>query len=757
MLSALCHIVPIAMARANFSSGGNAGPALSPGLRVGGARFLLKRLVGRGETTEVWLARDVKAMRDVALKFLPPAFLSDDTLVERFKEQCQRNLLLRHPHIVSTHEFVRDYDSAAIAMEFVDGWSLSTLKVDKLCRCYSIDEIEPWVRQTGEALEYAQAEFGLVHGDLKPANLLVSMREGIKISDFGFAALIRSESSRRGLVKGGCGGIGFLSPQQVMGSAPSKLDDIYSFGATIFDLLTGTPPFYQGEVIAQVCGLKSPGMTQRLEELEIQGDPISPVWEDVVAACLAKNPADRPQSLGEVLQLLQRTEVSLPAASTAEPEVAGVVEVAIPDEEIITPEADAAVLPAEVAPASPVGPHRLRAALISVLVVLGIVGLAAGFWFARGGRPGATWLSIFNVRSAANPSGLLDTNFNVGSGANDSIHCLVLQPDGKILLGGLFSSFNGVPDRHILRLSPDGRLDVPFAMQPPGRVHALALQSDGKILMAGETMLDKRPLTHVVRLNAAGQREGGWGLHTTLNAEIRTLAIQPDGRIVAGGSFTSVSGNNLRRLMRLNGNGTVDNGFDIGDGASGTVWSVAIQPDGKILAAGSFDRFHGQEAGHLVRLNPDGSPDPGFKNKPGTDGDILAVALQKDGKILIGGKFATVDGLACPHVARLNPDGRVDTSFNPGSDLNESIQCIALQPDGKIIMGGGFDRIQGETRHGVARLNPDGRLDKGFNVGEGASGYVWSVTVQPDGKIVVAGAFQAFGGRPGGRIVRLLN
>jgi len=745
------------MARANFSSGGNSGPALSPGLRVGGARFLLKRLVGRGETTEVWLARDVKAMRDVALKFLPPAFLSDDTLIERFKEQCQRNLRLGHPHIVSTHEFVRDYDSAAIAMEFVDGWSLATLKVDKLCRCYSIDEIEPWVRQMGEALECAQAEFGLVHGDLKPANLLVSMREGIKVSDFGFAALIRSESSKRGLVKGGSGGIGFLSPQQVMGGTPSKLDDIYSFGATVFDLLTGTPPFYQGEVIAQVCGLKPPGMTQRLEELDIQGDPISPVWEDVVAACLAKSPADRPQSIGEVLQLLQRTEVSLPVASAAEPEAAGPAAAGTPDEEVKPTEVDEAAPPADVPPASPAGTHRLPAALIGFLAVLGIVGLAAAFWFMRSGRPVATWLSVLNSSFAANPSGLLDTNFNVGSGANDGIRCLIVQPDGKILLGGLFSSFNGVPDHHILRLNLDGSLDAPFAMQPPGRVHALALQSDGKILMAGETMLDKRPLTHVVRLSAAGQREGGWGLHTTLNAEIRALAIQPDGRIVAGGSFTSVSGKNFRRLMRLNGDGTVDNNFDIGDGASGTVWSVAVLPDGKILAAGSFDRFHGQDVGYLVRLNPDGSFDPGFKNKPGADGDVLAVTLQKDGKILIGGKFAAVDGLARPHVARLNPDGSVDRSFDAGSDLNESIQSIAMQSDGKIIIGGGFDRIQKETCHGVARLNPDGRLDKGFNAGEGAAGYVWSVAVQPGGKILAAGTFNAFGGRPCGKIVRLLK
>ena len=93
-----------------------------------------------------------------------------------------------------------------------------------------------------------------------------------------------------------------------MGAEPSKADDIYSLGATIFDLLTGMPPFYKGEVFAQICSLKPPSMTGRVKELEIQDDPISPVWEDTVARCLAKNPADRPQSAKEVLELLQRSD-----------------------------------------------------------------------------------------------------------------------------------------------------------------------------------------------------------------------------------------------------------------------------------------------------------------------------------------------------------------------------------------------------------------------------------------------------------------
>src|SRR6202012_1394077 len=147
------------------------------------------------------------------------------------------------------------------------------------------------------ALEFAHNDLGIVHSDLKPANLIINAQEVLKITDFEIAALIRKEASRRGLTKGLYGGLGFLSPQQVMGEEPAKLDDIYSLGATIFDLLTGTAPFYKGEVFAQICSLKAPTISARLKELNAQGASIPPVWENTVARCLEKNPSDRPQSV----------------------------------------------------------------------------------------------------------------------------------------------------------------------------------------------------------------------------------------------------------------------------------------------------------------------------------------------------------------------------------------------------------------------------------------------------------------------------
>src|ERR1700722_17527842 len=248
------------MASAN-TTGAGSGEGLSPGDRVGGGRYILKRSLGRGSTTEVWLAQEVTASRPVALKIFPRAFLSDANLVEKFKQQAQRLRLLKHPHLAMTYELVSDANTLALATEYVDGWSLASLKVDKLCNCYRVEEIEGWIGQLCEALEFAHTDVGIIHSDLKPANLLINAQEVLKVTDFETAALIRKESSRRGLAKGVYGGLGFLSPQQVMGDEPTKLDDIYSLGATIFDLLTGTPPFYKGEVFAQICSLKAPDMT----------------------------------------------------------------------------------------------------------------------------------------------------------------------------------------------------------------------------------------------------------------------------------------------------------------------------------------------------------------------------------------------------------------------------------------------------------------------------------------------------------------
>jgi uncharacterized delta-60 repeat protein len=732
---------------ARSSSGGNFGPSLVPGSRAGGGRYLLKRLVGRGDFSELWLARDVKNARDVALKFLPAVFLQDKNLLEHFQQEINRSRLLQHPHIVSTYELALDHDATAIVMEFVDGWSLATMKVDKLTHCYSLEEIEPLVREACEALAYAHNEFGLVHGDLKPSNLLASAREGIKVSDFGFAALARSESSRRGIIKGGSGGIGFLSPQQVMGEPLSKLDDVYSLGATIFDLLTGTPPFYKGEIIAQVCSLKSPAMTERLKELAVQCEPISPVWEETVAACLAKNPADRPQSVEEVLELLERKELLVVASVPESPEeILSTASETTPPPKLGEPDN---VTPSEPQSARPASSKR--AGMMFFFMVVGLLilaGLAAALLFTHQGKV------VASSRVTVSTSGSLDQSFNVGTGADKGIRSLALQPDGKILIGGLFTNFRGVDSRKMARLNPDGTLDLGFSTPVPGSVYAIALQPDGKILIGGFGVLQGgRPNRRLARLETDGSRDTEFHGDAVYNGSVEVIAVLPDGGTAVGGRFTRVAGKLRNGLVRLSSDGKNDDAFNLNLPAA-TVFSLAAQPDGKILAAGSFKDATGRVSS-LARLNPDGSFDSGFNNGWNIYAEISYVLWQTNGQILICGDLNSTNGLL-PYVARLNPNGSPDASFRFSSNLNGSLYCLAVQADGKIIIGG-RSLANGAPHPFLGRLNADGTTDGTFQTTSAGGDSVWAVAVQPDQKIVVAGQFTNFDGEPCGNIVRLQN
>src|SRR5882672_8493296 len=281
---------------------GIAGGTLAQGMRVGGAGYVLKRMVGRGGISEVWVAWDRKMEKDVALKFLPPSLLQDAHLLELVRSEVERGQKLDHPSIVRIYDFVRDYESVAVAMEYVEGWSLAALKVDRPQKRYRVEELLRWVRPLCEALEYAHHGICIVHRDLKPCNILLNAREHIKITDFGIAHAIRSALAQQGQLV--YGAIAYMSPQQVRGAEASLLDDVYSLGATIFDLLTGTPPFYAGEIMAQVFGVQPPSMTERLAQLEIE-DSIPEVWDKAVAAALEKDPAQRPQSANEFLQWLE--------------------------------------------------------------------------------------------------------------------------------------------------------------------------------------------------------------------------------------------------------------------------------------------------------------------------------------------------------------------------------------------------------------------------------------------------------------------
>ena len=270
-------------------------------------RYILIKVLGRGGMGIVWLARDEALDRDVALKFLPDLMIQDRGAFDQLKRETKRCLDLTHPHIVRIHDLVHDQRSSCISMEYIDGETLSNLRAEKDSRVFEPDEIATWITQVCDALDYAHNRARVIHCDLKPANLMVNQRGDLKITDFGIARQLTDSASRLTLEQGRSGTLVYMSPQQLNGEACTHLDDIYSLGASIYELLTSKPPFYSGNVDRQICERLARSMTERRKELDIESPFVAQDWEDTVAACLSKDPSRRPQSASEVAQRLQLT------------------------------------------------------------------------------------------------------------------------------------------------------------------------------------------------------------------------------------------------------------------------------------------------------------------------------------------------------------------------------------------------------------------------------------------------------------------
>jgi formylglycine-generating enzyme required for sulfatase activity len=267
-------------------------------------RYTLEKILGRGGMGIVWLASDGKLDRSVALKFLPELMVLDEQAVADLKRETKKSQELRHHHIVSVYDFVSDEQSACIAMEYVDGPTLSALKARKDANYLEVKELEPWVAQLCEALSYAHDKAKVVHRDLKPANLMVNSKGELKVADFGIARSVSDSMSMLTQARGTSGTLAYMSPQQLDGDKASPLDDIYSLGATLYELTTGKPPFYGGDITGQIKNKIAPLLSPRRRELEVGGAPIPAEWESTVAACLAKDPSERPQSVDEVADRL---------------------------------------------------------------------------------------------------------------------------------------------------------------------------------------------------------------------------------------------------------------------------------------------------------------------------------------------------------------------------------------------------------------------------------------------------------------------
>jgi uncharacterized delta-60 repeat protein len=414
--------------------------------------------------------------------------------------------------------------------------------------------------------------------------------------------------------------------------------------------------------------------------------------------------------------------------------------------------------------------------------------IGGGFRYSNGKmRSGAPYPDGAIARLHAD--GSLDASFvvpdgqNVGGandfgGPNGAVLAIAVQPaDGKVIIGGGFRNV-GVPDRYgIARLNTDGSLDPDYnVLNPTTRAfasgfgefsnpYALALQPDGKVIVAGVLNAPNGNPSDgvaVARLNVDGSRDTTFAdLH---NRFVRTLALQPDHRIMIGGDFQIAAPAVRNSIARLNPDGGLDSTFDTPgmkgglyaiNGANNDVSAIALQADGSVVVVGSYDNFDGEPAEGILQLGANGSREPLFdSNGAGVSGQVYALVRQPNGKLLVGfnpgviSRPAHLNSARRGGIGRLNADGTTDTAFTSPFDYDSIVFGIALQTDGKVIVGGSLRLIGSRSAVEFARLDVNGTLDAGF-VLSGPDVHLGNNTgfaLQADGKIL-ANEVNSFGQR----------
>jgi uncharacterized delta-60 repeat protein len=363
-------------------------------------------------------------------------------------------------------------------------------------------------------------------------------------------------------------------------------------------------------------------------------------------------------------------------------------------------------------------------------------------------------IGCLNVAARIQP--IVDSTFNIGTGADGIVEQVLQQPDGKILICGNFTTFNGQPKAYIARLNNDGSVDTTFNAGPGYWTRHMALQSDGKIVIGGFfTTVEGQKRNRIARLNKNGTLdtafnigagcEGVLGIAVDGNPDpfVMWCEVLPSGRILAVGNFTNYNTTQAWGIIAINEDGSRDTTFNIGVNGLDS-WGRVIKPlaNGQVMVGGWFQNYRGKTSNRLVRINPDGSPDNLFNAFYGDRTAIYTIVEQANGQLITAGHSLNYEGLFSREVVRLNVDGSVDPTW-PGY-TNEKTESLLLLPNGKVVVGGNFTMVNGQPRKGLARFNADGSLDSTFVAN--TDNYVWTVAAGDPGKILVSGGFTTVNG-----------
>ena len=386
-----------------------------------------------------------------------------------------------------------------------------------------------------------------------------------------------------------------------------------------------------------------------------------------------------------------------------------------------------------------------------------------------------------------NPHSQYDTEppYNFDPGANNQVHAVAAQPDGKVVIGGDFTSFNSYPVNRLARLYVDGSVDRQFltGTGADDTVTAIKLRQDGKIVIGGGFRSYNGNVSYgLAELNADGSYNTEFDVGTGFDAPVRDIKIMEDEKLFVVGEFSSYNNTNAVHMARLHKDGAIDHLFAPRHVPSAPVNAVDIDMDGSVVVVGEFTRVGDLKRNFIVKYKSDGRIDPDFESVEGANGIIHDVIVQPDGKIIIAGDFTRINFVERNRIARLNPNGTVDRSFNPGVGFDATVYSILLDTDTsrrvfdengnigggapipnpdhmKVYAAGLFHSFDEVRRYGLARLNPNGMLDttfmdNSFNqfAGIPRSGaqdprnFIRDLSLTSDKDLYICGSFKLVGG-----------
>jgi uncharacterized delta-60 repeat protein len=367
-------------------------------------------------------------------------------------------------------------------------------------------------------------------------------------------------------------------------------------------------------------------------------------------------------------------------------------------------------------------------------------------------------------------NGSVNNIFGSNIGFNNKVNVISNTLNNKILVGGDFTKYNGVSVSKIIRLNNDGTIDGSFNTGTGfnNMVNAITTQSDGKILVGGNfTSYNGTPALYLTRLNADGTIDSSFlnqtGFIQSSSYRINFIKLQSDNKILVGGYVNSAipsTGN----LKRLNSNGSLDTSFNLFPpnfpGSFTEIKSIILQSDGKIILGGNITLPLGSTVlRNIVRINSNGSYDSSFVSQIGFNpgGKVNSMFLQSDNKIIVGGEFTSYNGVSSDRIVRINNDGTIDNSFNIGIGFNNNLRFVTVQGDGKILVSGDYTSYNGSSTGKIIKLNSNGSLDNNFTVGDRFDNVINTILVQADGKILVGGEYVDYDNITVRRINRLFN